>query len=126
MTADRKNGATAGRQGTAAAMRRGFARPSGRSEPVTEDVAVLPPPAAEVDQVQPAMSKFTVLLDSSEAADFDQLALHVRRLLGRSVAKGDLLRALVALASDDAALREQLAGELRGQPSRRRRNGATA
>lgn len=59
------------------------------------------------------LSKFTVLLTPTDVVMFDQLALDVRtRLGGRRVAKGDLVRALVALASDDATLRDQLINEL--------------
>lgn len=58
-------------------------------------------------------SKFTVLLDPDAATDFDQLALDIRRLLGRRVSKGDLVRALIALAAADPTLRAQLLDELR-------------
>lgn len=57
-------------------------------------------------------SKFTVILSPEDAATFDQLALDLRRVLGRRVAKGDLVRALVVLAADDATLRDQLIREL--------------
>jgi hypothetical protein len=61
----------------------------------------------------PPPSKFTVLLDPDAAINFDQLALDIRRLLGRRVSKGDLVRALIALASADRTLRDQLLDELR-------------
>jgi hypothetical protein len=61
-------------------------------------------------------SKFTVLLEPDAAADFDQLALDIRRLLGRRVSKGDLVRALIALAAVDLTLRDQLLDELRIRP----------
>lgn len=65
------------------------------------------------------LSKFTVLLTPADVVMFDQLALDVRtRLNGRRVAKGDLVRALVALASDDATLRDQLINELDSNASR--------
>jgi hypothetical protein len=70
------------------------------------------PAPAEV----PPPSKFTVLLDPDAAADFDQLALDIRRLLGRRVSKGDLVRALIALAAADLTLRDQLLDELRTRP----------
>jgi hypothetical protein len=60
-------------------------------------------------------SKFTVLLDANTAADFDALAVQLRRQLGRRIEKAAIIRALVALAGDDAALRGQLASELRNQ-----------
>jgi hypothetical protein len=62
-------------------------------------------------------SKFTVLLEPDAAADFDGLALDIRRLLGRRVSKGDLVRALIALAAADPTLRDQLIGELRARPT---------
>lgn len=65
----------------------------------------------------PPPSKFTVLLEPDAAADFDQLALDIRRLLGRRVSKGNLVRALIALAAADLTLREQLIDELRTRPT---------
>lgn len=62
-------------------------------------------------------SKFTVLLDPDTTIGFDQLALDIRRLLGRRVSKGDLVRALIALAAADPALRTQLLDELRNRPT---------
>ena len=60
-------------------------------------------------------SKFTVLLEPDAAADFDQLALDIRRLLGRRVSKGNLVRALIALAAANLTLRDQLIEELRSR-----------
>ncbi len=65
----------------------------------------------------PPPSKFTVLLEPDAAADFDQLALDIRRLLGRRVSKGNLVRALIALAAADPTLRDQLIDELRTRPA---------
>lgn len=65
----------------------------------------------------PPPSKFTVLLEPDAAADFDQLALDIRRLLGRRVSKGNLVRALIALAAADLTLRDQLIDELRTRPT---------
>ncbi|MDQ3765713.1 MAG: hypothetical protein M3460_31220 [Actinomycetota bacterium] len=65
----------------------------------------------------PPPSKFTVLLEPNAAADFDELALDIRRSLGRRVSKGDLVRALIALAAADHTLRDQLIGELRTRPT---------
>lgn len=62
-------------------------------------------------------SKFTVLLDPNAAADFDQLAVDIRRLLGRRVSKGDLVRALIALTAADPTLRGQLLHQLRSRPT---------
>ena len=74
-----------------------------------------PPAPAEA----PPPSKFTVLLEHDAAADFDQLALDIRRLLGRRVPKGDLIRALIALAAADLTLRDQLLDELQSRPTAR-------
>jgi hypothetical protein len=71
--------------------------------------------SAPAEAVPP--SKFTVLLESDAAADFDQLALDIRRLLGRRVSKGNLVRALIALAAADPTLRDQLLHELRTRPT---------
>ncbi|MDQ3765084.1 MAG: hypothetical protein M3460_27345 [Actinomycetota bacterium] len=65
----------------------------------------------------PPPSKFTVLLEPDAAADFDQLALDIRRLLGRRVSKGNLVRALIALAAAEPTLRDQLIDELRTRPT---------
>jgi hypothetical protein len=62
-------------------------------------------------------SKFTVLLEPDAAIGFDQLALDIRRLLGRRVSKGELVRALIALAAADPTLRAQLLDELRTRPT---------
>jgi hypothetical protein len=75
------------------------------------DSASAPAPAEA-----PLPSKFTVLLDPDAAIGFDQLALDIRRLLGRRVTKGDLVRALIALAAADLTLRDQLLNELRDHP----------
>ena len=45
-------------------------------------------------------SKFTVLLDPDDAAAFDELALALRRRLGRRVRKGDIVRVLIRLTRD--------------------------
>jgi hypothetical protein len=57
-------------------------------------------------------SKFTVLLDRRAAVEFDRLAMQMRNQLGRRIEKAAIVRALVALAADDATLRDQLAREL--------------
>jgi hypothetical protein len=89
--------------------------PPNRAAPptvATPHNASTPPPAEA-----PPPSKFTVLLEAEAAADFDQLALDIRRLLGRRVSKGDLVRALIALAAADLTLRDQLLDELRTRPA---------
>ncbi len=89
----------------------GDATPPSPNTTATSNGASTPAPA-EV----PPPSKFTVLLDPDAAADFDQLALDIRRLLGRRVSKGNLVRALIALAAADPTLRDQLIDELRTRP----------
>jgi hypothetical protein len=76
------------------------------------DSASTPAPAEA-----PPPSKFTVLLEPDAATDFDQLALDIRRLIGRRVSKGDLVRALIALAAADPTLRDRLLDELRIRPT---------
>ncbi len=89
------------------------APPSSAASPTvaTPHNASTPPPAEA-----PPPSKFTVLLEPDAAADFDQLALDIRRLLGRRVSKGELVRALIALAAADLPLRDRLLNELRTRP----------
>lgn len=88
------------------------------ASPGTADPATPPgggsagPPGSPPARTRPEGSKFTVVLSPADAAMFDQLALDVRRELGRRVVKGDLVRTLVALAADDATLRAQLVAEL--------------
>jgi hypothetical protein len=78
----------------------------------TSDSASTPAP-----EEAPPPSKFTVLLDANAAADFDQLALDTRRMIGRRVSKGELVRALIALAAADPTLRDRLLDELRVRPT---------
>ena len=62
-----------------------------------------------------ALTKFTVTFDMDTADNFDRLSSQVRRLLGRSAAKADIVRALVNIASEESTLREQVADELRNR-----------
>jgi hypothetical protein len=142
MTATRRNGTTVldatkeasavpakQRAGARAAFERaGLAKPEEGAEApkpsrrratrsVGKEAAV---PAAETkpqevasEEPEPPKSKFTVLLDGDEATAFDSLALVLRKRLGRVVKKSDLVRALIALASDDQTLTAQLEAELR-------------
>jgi hypothetical protein len=71
--------------------------------------------AADAPATARATAKFTVLLSLEDAAAFDELAVKLRRLVGRRVAKGEIVRTLVALVADDATLRDELAAELRGK-----------
>jgi hypothetical protein len=87
--------------------------------PDQPEATASPNPAASPTVEAPPPSKFTVLLEHDAAADFDQLALDIRRLLGRRVPKGDLIRALIALAAADLTLRDQLLDELQSRPTAR-------
>lgn len=57
-------------------------------------------------------SKYTVLLSDSDALMWDELAVTLRRDLGRRVDKSAIVRALVYLAAEDESLRLQLAETL--------------
>jgi hypothetical protein len=87
--------------------------PSSTASPTTTATSNSASTSAPAEAAPP--SKFTVLLEPDAAADFDQLALDIRRLLGRRVSKGNLVRALIALAAADLTLRDQLIEELRSR-----------
>ena len=87
--------------------------PSSTASPTTTATSNSASTSAPAEAAPP--SKFTVLLEPDAAADFDQLALDIRRLLGRRVSKGNLVRALIALAAADLTLRDQLIKELRSR-----------
>lgn len=77
---------------------------------------------ADVTGEQPAvapaeerLSKFTVILSARDAADFDALVLTARRALGRRVDKSEVVRALIGLMSNDAALRAEVHELLSGR-----------
>jgi hypothetical protein len=87
--------------------------PSSTASPTTTATSNSASTSAPAEAAPP--SKFTVLLEPDAAADFDQLALDIRRLLGRRVSKGNLVRALIALAAANPTLRDQLIEELRSR-----------
>lgn len=74
-----------------------------------------PSPVAKTDKP----SKYTLLLSDDDALMWDQLAMTLRRDLGRKVDKSAMVRALVYLAAEDEDLRRELAEVLR-------REGVTA
>ena len=78
-----------------------------------ETAPLIQNPAEQMPGVHARCVLCARLLDPDAATDFDQLALDIRRLLGRRVSKGDLVRALIALAAADPTLRAQLLDELR-------------
>jgi hypothetical protein len=99
---------TARRNDTGAALGKAFARPTARRPPVEE----VPVPVQTRKATHAGMSKYTVLLDGETAAAFDELALIARRRTGVRIEKSALLRVLIRLAADDAALREQVIDEV--------------
>lgn len=64
-------------------------------------------------------SKYTLLLSDDDALMWDQLAMTLRRDLGRKIDKSAMVRALVYLAAEDEDLRRELTDVLR-------REGVTA
>ena len=105
---------TTRRQDTGTSLRRGFARPSAvrlsapapADEPTPETTPA--PAPARPPKEKPVTTKYTALLTLDDAERFDQLATHARRRAGRVIGKADLMRALILLAADDAALRDQV------------------
>jgi Arc/MetJ-type ribon-helix-helix transcriptional regulator len=59
-----------------------------------------------------AQRKYTVLLDSELADDFDGSLLHFRRQVGRRVDKSEVIRELVSLFNEDPTLAKEIAGRL--------------
>lgn len=83
----------------------------GMAPAAAKPVAAVPAARETDDAGQPLdekLSKYTALLDGETAAAFDELALMARRKLGRKVDKSKLLRALILMAADDAAVRDQM------------------
>ncbi|MFF1561820.1 hypothetical protein [Streptomyces sp. NPDC058279] len=80
---------------------------------------VTSPPQEEEEAPKP--SKFTVLLSPDEAANFDELALEMRRVTGRRVEKAEILRVLIELGLKDLQMNPVLGAALR---KRRARQGA--
>lgn len=84
-------------------------------QPNQDQVAAAPkaePKAEPKPPVNPDRSKFTVLLTESDAILWDELAMALRRDLGRRVDKSAFLRALVYLATEDADLRRQVGEQI--------------
>ena len=89
-------------------VRAAFARAAGPTAPPTLDPVTDPAPARD-----PRGSKFTVLLGVDDALAFDEVALRVRRQLGRRADKSAIVRALIALAVEDDALTRQISDAIR-------------
>ena len=85
------------------------------SAPRPAEPVAKPVPATTTSTPAPARekpSKYTLLLSDDDALMWDQLAMNLRRDLGRKVDKSSIVRALVYLAADDESLRRQLAETL--------------
>ena len=59
-------------------------------------------------------SKFTVKLEPAHAEQFDAIVLAARRALERRVDKSEVLRVLIDVMTEDAALRSQVHDRLQG------------
>lgn len=106
---------TARRNDTGTAMRRGFSRPTARTvaPPTSPAETTTEPAPAPATKDKPPMTKYTALLDLDTAEAFDGLAVAARRHTGKTVGKAEIMRALILLAADDAALRAQVLDQLR-------------
>lgn len=62
-------------------------------------------------------SKFTILLDLTDGAAFDELHLKVKRAAGGPIKKSDIVRALLAIATEDSTLRGQVVERLAQPPT---------
>ena len=75
--------------------------------------AIVAQPPSVVGPAAPRWSKFTVKLERAHAEQFDALVLAARRSLGRRVDKSEILRVLIDVMAEDAALRAEVHGRLR-------------
>lgn len=87
--------------------------------PVEPSSAPKPKDPSPVTAKADRPNKYTLLLSDDDALMWDQLAMTLRRDLGRKIDKSAMLRALVYLAAEDEDLRRELADVLR-------REGVTA
>ncbi|WJV51823.1 hypothetical protein [Streptomyces flavofungini] len=92
--------------GTTARRRNGMTASDAKGGPKEEQ-----PPAAA------SRSKYTLLLDSADAVAFDEIALGLRRYLGRPVDKSAIVRALIQLAHSREDLAHALAEQIRPRPT---------
>jgi hypothetical protein len=108
--------------GAAAPRNRSTPRPPGRQRvgrlaearaaPELAPAPVAEPAAAAAPAPRPDVEgyRFSAILDEAHAATFDRVKTMARAARRRPVSKAELLRALIDLVADDAALREQLFG----------------
>lgn len=93
----------------AARLRGAATAPAPPSEP---EPAASPPPAVATARTGRAKSKYTLLFDQDEAADFEELAASLRRRLGRRVDQSEIVRALLRMARRDVQVLTALMVEL--------------
>lgn len=94
----------------ASAAFKGLDAPAEPTKPTTKTAAATSTRSTPAVAEKP--SKYTVLLSDSDALMWDELAVTLRRDLGRRVDKSSIVRALVYLAAEDESLRRQLAETL--------------
>lgn len=101
----------------ASAAFKGLDAPAEQAKPSTKPAAATSTRSTPATAEKP--SKYTLLLSDDDALMWDQLAMTLRRELGRKIDKSAMVRALVYLAAEDESLRRQLVETLR-------REGVTA
>lgn len=96
------------------------AQPQQPAQPDPADAGTEQQPSAVPETESAAVrNKYTVTLSEDDALLWDDVAMRLRRKLGRRVSKSEVLRVLVWIAADDAALLDQVADTVR------RHNGGT-
>jgi len=80
-----------------------------RRTPATSAASVTAPIALTGEDKR----KYTVLIDSSTADDFDARVLTLRRQVGRKIDKSDVFRAFLAMLEEDPELSAQLVRRLK-------------
>jgi hypothetical protein len=107
--------------GRASNASQAFSRLSPPKTPTPGAGATAPPPqnTRSIEREAAHPRKKTLLLSDDDALMWDQLAMTLRRDLGRKVDKSAMVRALVYLAAEDEDLRRELTEVLR-------REGVTA
>ena len=107
--------------GRASGASQAFSRLSTSKTPVEPSSTPAPkkPSPVAATSIEKKTSKYTLLLSDDDALMWDQLAMTLRRDLGRKIDKSAMVRALVYLAAEDEDLRRELTEVLR-------REGVTA
>lgn len=91
--------------------------PSAVADEATPEPEVAPAADVPVRPVQqpdeaPVASRTTVKLSTDDALLWEELALRLRRRLGRRVHQAEIVRVAMRLVADDPALFEQVAAQL--------------